>query len=240
MKLSSGWNALANRNEQEYYGQVAIAAKRLWEDTSRPDYQADLWYNHNRNRIGLEMMEKFCINKVILSIGGGKWVEGELLDQLSAKEIMRTDLIAEEGVTYADALCLPFSDESFDVVICREVLEHVKDSRQAVLEAHRVLKASGYYFVSTPNGYNVAPDGVMHIQAFTPESLLKELQQNGFEIVDKRGDVPNILNALLPLSRMGFGNVLEEFIKIQGMQKDSPISYFVGTFLYVLAQKVRQ
>ena len=235
---SSGWSAIAGRNESEYYGEIAGRSHRQWENTSRKDYQADLWYNRNRNNISLKMIEKFCIDQVVLSIGGRSWMEEELLDQLSAREIVRTDLTIAKGVTYADALDLPFPDESFDFVICREVLEHVKDSRQAVLEAFRVLKPDGYYYITTPNGYNIAPDGVMHVRAFTPLSLLKELSDNEFIIIDKRGDVPNLFSALLPLSSMGFENVLEEFKMIEELVDKSPSSYYTGTILYVLAQKV--
>jgi len=235
---SCGWPGIAGRNELIYYGEIATAVKRHWENTSRKDYQADLWYNRNRNSISLKMLSDMCKGKVVLSIGGRSWTEEEFLDQLSAKRVVRTDLIEEEGVTYADALDLPFPSASFDCVICREVLEHVQDSRLAVMEAYRVLKPDGYYFVTTPNGYNIAPDGTMHIRAFTPLSLLKEISNAGFVIVDKKGDVPNIFSALLPLSSMGFENVLEEFKMIQELVDVSPSSYYTGTILYVMAKKV--
>lgn len=42
-----------------------------------------------------------------------------------------------------DAHALPFADESFDVVYCRYVLEHVPDPARALSEMRRVLRAGG-------------------------------------------------------------------------------------------------
>jgi len=38
---------------------------------------------------------------------------------------------------------LPFADESFDVVFCRNVIDHSQSPRKIVSEAHRVLRKSG-------------------------------------------------------------------------------------------------
>jgi 2-polyprenyl-6-hydroxyphenyl methylase/3-demethylubiquinone-9 3-methyltransferase len=46
---------------------------------------------------------------------------------------------------------LPFSDASFDAVICMEVLEHVDDAGAVVGEAGRVLRPGGVFVYSGPN-----------------------------------------------------------------------------------------
>ncbi len=51
----------------------------------------------------------------------------------------------------ADALNLPFKTNSFDCIICSEVLEHLTDSRKAILEFHRVLYNNGHLIITTPN-----------------------------------------------------------------------------------------
>ena len=40
----------------------------------------------------------------------------------------------------ADILDLPFADESFDVIFCNHVLEHIEDDRKAMSELYRVMK----------------------------------------------------------------------------------------------------
>jgi len=46
---------------------------------------------------------------------------------------------------------LPHGDGSFDLVVAFEVIEHLDDWREFLLEARRVLASSGQFIVSTPN-----------------------------------------------------------------------------------------
>ena len=46
---------------------------------------------------------------------------------------------------------LPYCDNTFDVVICVDVLEHVADFRKTVSEISRVLKPNGIFFFDTIN-----------------------------------------------------------------------------------------
>lgn len=46
---------------------------------------------------------------------------------------------------------LPFADDSFDVIVCAQVYEHVADQTALAEEAYRVLRPSGWLFFSGPN-----------------------------------------------------------------------------------------
>ena len=46
---------------------------------------------------------------------------------------------------------LPFVDNSFDIVICNSVIEHVADVSVVISEMMRVLKSGGFIYLSTPN-----------------------------------------------------------------------------------------
>ena len=50
----------------------------------------------------------------------------------------------------SDITHIPVADESFDAVMCIEVLEHVPDPNRAVAELTRVLKKGGYLIVTAP------------------------------------------------------------------------------------------
>jgi len=52
----------------------------------------------------------------------------------------------------ADAGRLPFPDETFDVVLCRDVLHHVPDKSAVVNEMVRVCRAPGRMVIIEPNG----------------------------------------------------------------------------------------
>lgn len=51
----------------------------------------------------------------------------------------------------ASASRLPFKDNSYDIVLCTEVIEHVEDQKKAFNEMFRVLKKGGYLVITTPN-----------------------------------------------------------------------------------------
>lgn len=46
---------------------------------------------------------------------------------------------------------LPFKDNSFDIVILKEILEHVSNPQQVLDEGFRVLNPSGLMYISAPN-----------------------------------------------------------------------------------------
>ena len=50
----------------------------------------------------------------------------------------------------ADIIDLPFEDESFDVIICNHVLEHIEDDRKAMRELYRVMKKGGWGILQIP------------------------------------------------------------------------------------------
>jgi 2-polyprenyl-3-methyl-5-hydroxy-6-metoxy-1,4-benzoquinol methylase len=45
----------------------------------------------------------------------------------------------------------PFKNETFDVTVCLEVLEHLENPTKVLGEIFRVLKSNGYLLISTPN-----------------------------------------------------------------------------------------
>lgn len=49
-----------------------------------------------------------------------------------------------------DAESIPFADNTFDVVICTEVIEHLLDPQKTISEFYRVLKPNGTLLLSTP------------------------------------------------------------------------------------------
>lgn len=52
---------------------------------------------------------------------------------------------------------LPFPASSFDIVICTEMIEHVRWAEKCVEEIKRVLKDKGSVIISTPNEGNLLP-----------------------------------------------------------------------------------
>lgn len=63
------------------------------------------------------------------------------------------------GADYQADICQNNSaiipDETFDIIICTEVLEHVANPFDAVTELHRMLKKGGLLFVTTPFNFRI-------------------------------------------------------------------------------------
>jgi len=187
-------------------------AQIVWGDTSRLSYEADIWFNLDGIKIALAMIGDRWKGKQVLAIGASYWPEKELLDSLCPREAIMLDILATEGITLlADGCQLPFRDCSLDGILCREVIEHVPDANVLLAEIRRVLKSEGYLFITTPNVYNVPPDGTIHIRGYTPKGCVDNLGDAGFEVIAKRGNVPNIITSLLPLALQGGDFALLDF-----------------------------
>lgn len=65
-----------------------------------------------------------------------------------------------DWITQGDAQALTFPDNSFDVVVCLEVLEHLPDYRKALNEIARVLRPKGRLIASIPYAKYGAPSQI--------------------------------------------------------------------------------
>lgn len=61
-----------------------------------------------------------------------------------------TDLESPIADVKADICNLPFEDNSYDVILCNHVLEHIPDDTKAMQELYRVLKPGGYGVLQIP------------------------------------------------------------------------------------------
>lgn len=92
-------------------------------------------------------------------------------------------------LSVSDVTCLPFNDNSFDLVICSEVLEHIRDEEKAVQEIVRVLKPGKTLAVSVPrffseyicwtlsDRYHDKPGD--HVRIYRKHQLIRLLEKKG-------------------------------------------------------------
>jgi len=77
---------------------------------------------------------------------------------------------------------MPLLDESVDILICRNALDHMPDPRVGLAHLWRVLKQDGVFFLSVDIGGEPTPD---EPSPFTEESLARLLEPS-FQIVRKQ------------------------------------------------------
>ncbi len=99
----------------------------------------------------------------------------------------------------ADAPLL-YEDESFDVVVAGELLEHIRDPQRLVSEATRVLRPGGTFVGSVPNAFRLKnrlrflagrkpEDDPTHLHMFSPadvEALLAGLEDRHVHFIAGR------------------------------------------------------
>jgi len=70
--------------------------------------------------------------------------------KLNNLDYTTTDLNSPLADVKADICDLPFSDKSFDFILCNHVLEHIPDDTKAMNELYRILKPGGTAILQIP------------------------------------------------------------------------------------------
>lgn len=163
---------------------------------------------------------------MVLDVGCG---QGQVLVKVApkAKDIVGVELaptrikesIARIGrykvkntpLVLSDALDLCFRDETFDMVIASEIIEHVISDRRLLQECYRVLKSEGLLIITTPNAFNLYnilraitssmkrkhtkiigefPELLLknqHVRAFNQNALKGRLEETDLTVIDLDG-----------------------------------------------------
>jgi len=101
-------------------------------------------------------------NKVVVDIPAGNGATSEILQNLGAN-VKAFDLFPEyfqlAGTTceYADVSdTIPLADQSADMLICQEGIEHFSDQLKVLKEFNRVLKTNQRLLITTPSYSNLS------------------------------------------------------------------------------------
>jgi len=144
-------------------------------------------YSFQHHLVAYEWALSFCSGRSVLDIGCGEGYGCNLLAQ-NASRVVGLDS-SEEAVNHArnryqlsnlvffagDAYYLPFADDSFDVVLSFQVIEHLKKPGRHLEEAARVLAQGGIFLLSTPNRVQFGGEFHLkipfHFREFIPEEI---------------------------------------------------------------------
>jgi SAM-dependent methyltransferase len=108
---------------------------------------------------------------------------------LTALERARRQLPGARIVELEPDAPLPFDDGAFDLVLCAETIEHVRDVQLLLSEVRRVLRPGGVLALTTPANPPLgrpADPLSPHLRFFTRRSLRRILRELGFEVESLR------------------------------------------------------
>lgn len=176
-------NRLSHEVVSPLYSQVDYSLRRYYVDEF-----------HERN-IGI-----FPKSATVLDIGGKKVRKRGQFD--IAKHPVKVKYVNINPGTSPDYLCdgsnIPVESNSFDAVICSEVLEHVREPTPILKEAFRVLKPGGTIFICVPFLFRIHPDPDDFCR-YTDQYWRTMLKEAGFKniMIEKQGSYPSVLVDML-------------------------------------------
>lgn len=123
----------------------------------------------------------------------------------SALAAARAELGDRADLTVADVRELPFEADTFDVIVCFEVIEHVERQDEALAELARVLAPDGVLLVSSPNRDIYTPGNPFHVHEYTPDEFAEALGSH-FQHVALHRQHPWLASAVIgPETQMAAG-----------------------------------
>jgi len=137
-------------------------------------------------------------------VARGCTVVGIEQDPVAAEEAR--EVCAEVLVGDAETVELPFEPASFDVVLCGDLIEHLRDPESFLARVRPLLRSDGRLVLTTPNVANWAnrigllagrwrytDRGILdrtHLHLFTRATLVETLRRAGYRVVELDFTVP--------------------------------------------------
>lgn len=147
---------------------------------------------------------------------GCNWSGVDIAD--SPEVLARED--SDSGIHFYDGVSLPFESSSFDVIWCRQVLEHVRHPDKVISEVSRCLSDNGIFVGSVSQ---MEPYHSHSIFNWTHYGIRVVFETHGLEVKELRPGVDGMLLMLRTL--FGKRTPLNNFFK-----SEAPLSYFLQHF----------
>jgi 2-polyprenyl-6-hydroxyphenyl methylase/3-demethylubiquinone-9 3-methyltransferase len=214
--------------DQAELDKFSALAHRWW------DPQSEFRPLHEINPLRLEWIDSLArvAGKQVIDIGCGGGILAEAMADkgakvtgidLSDKALKVAKLHLLESGKEVEYLAIPAEDiaeqrpESYDVVTCMEMLEHVPEPASTIAACARLCKPGGWLFFSTinrnPKSYlfaivgaeyilNLLPKGTHDWARFLkPAELTRHTRQAGLDMVEIKGMTYNLFTKVYSLGR---------------------------------------
>ena len=226
--------------------------QRVFE--SDPEHQdaSSPWYQLVREKIGLvsglRVLEVACGRGGFVTELAGAAARVTGCDfSFSALCVARRKIAGASSdspvaLVHGDVQQLPFADDSFDLIVSCETIEHVPDVRMAILEMHRVTRPGGKLFLTTPNYLNLT--GLYELYA-----RARRRKRNDDQPFDRRQCFPQIRRWIRGAGWkiLGTDGTVHQFllpgrspVRLEGVESNRTVRRLLSPFAlhyFVVAQK---
>jgi SAM-dependent methyltransferase len=159
-------------------------------------------YWFRRHEVVYQSLARHCAGLEVLEAGCGEGYGADLIADVAHRVIaLDYDEAAvahvrarypRVEVMHANLADLPLADDSLDAVVSFQVIEHLWDQDQFLIECARVLRPSGLLMVSTPNRLTFSPGrdtpiNPFHTRELNADELTQLLIDAGFTQVSMSG-----------------------------------------------------
>jgi ubiquinone/menaquinone biosynthesis C-methylase UbiE len=226
--------------------------QRVFE--SDPEHQdaSSPWYQLVREKIGLvsglRVLEVACGRGGFVTELAGAAARVTGCDFsfsalcVARRKIAEASSDSPVALVHGDVQQLPFADDSFDVIVSCETIEHVPDVRMAILEMHRVTRPGGKLFLTTPNYLNLT--GLYELYA-----RARRRKRNEDQPFDRRQCFPQIRRWIRGAGWkiLGTDGTVHQFllpgrspVRLEGVESNRTVRRLLSPFAlhyFVVAQK---
>jgi ubiquinone/menaquinone biosynthesis C-methylase UbiE len=170
-------------------------------DSATFDVEAQIeethWWFQGRRLLFRLLIEEVTVplEAPVLDVGTSTGTNLRLLREMGFSNVRGVDMREEArrycekkglgSVTIGDATKLPFSDETFGLVLATDVIEHIDDDHAAVTEFARVMMPGGVLLVTVPAFqalWGLQDIKAHHKRRYTMSSLLSVINKSELSI----------------------------------------------------------
>ncbi|MFN3007287.1 class I SAM-dependent methyltransferase [Mycolicibacterium wolinskyi] len=193
--------------------------------------EENYWFR--RHEVVYQRLADRCIDRDVLEAGCGEGYGADLIADV-ARNVIGLDYdeatvahvrarYPRVDIRHGNLAELPLADNSVDVVVNFQVIEHLWDQAQFVAECYRVLRPGGVFLVSTPNRITFSPGrdtplNPFHTRELNAAELTELLVTAGFTLESMLGVFHGA--ALTVMDERHGGSIIEA--QVQRAVADAP------------------
>lgn len=217
--------------DQNYYHDYFRLEKNNWLFRVRRNLIYSIFEEYNI-KSGTRVLDYGC---------GSGFIVGQL--QTRGYDACGTD-ISREAIEYGtsqgiknlhstNGIEVDFPDESFDLILAMDVVEHIKDDNLVIKELERLLKPNGHLIITVPAYqwmWGVQDEVSHHFRRYTMRSVIKLVKDHSSLLVLKKTYFNTFLFPAVALVRL-----VSKWFNIKNRESDFDISdNFLNPIFYLI------